>query len=547
MTARSPGRLFNVLGATLIVAYVGSVGSSTVVAATGDNAAAPPQPEVAPVIIDGRTLIAVRGISALPAPRRAQDIVARIEAVARDDAIAVSSVHAVELSDRTNIMAGDRFLMSVADPDAIQENVGARQLLGELYVAKIAHAIEQYREERTAAYLLQQALKAALALGIVAALVALTSWVFRRLDSIVERRFATQMEALEARSFNLLTVEQLRGTIAGMLRALRWMLIFVVAFVGLEYTLGLFPWTRLIADRTAEIVIDPVRTMGDALLHAIPGLVFIAILIVVARYVLRLVALFFGGIASRRIRFKDFAQEWAWPTYRLVRIVIVAFTIVIAYPYIPGSNSDAFKGVSIFLGLLMSLGAASVVANSLAGYTLIYRRAFQVGDRIQVAGLVGDVVEMRQQVTHLRTVKNEEVTIPSSMMLNSHVVNYSSLARTEGLVLHTTVGIGYETPWRQVEAMLQLAASRTPGLKPEPVPFVLVKSLGDFAVVYELNAYCGDARTIDATYASMHRNILDVFNEYDVAIMTPAYVSDPAEPKVVPRDRWFLPPAKTPT
>jgi small-conductance mechanosensitive channel len=294
-------------------------------------------------------------------------------------------------------------------------------------------------------------------------------------------------------------------------------------------------------------VIDPVRTMGDALLHAIPGLVFIAILIVVARYVLRLVALFFGGIASRRIRFKDFAQEWAWPTYRLVRIVIVAFTIVIAYPYIPGSNSDAFKGVSIFLGLLMSLGAASVVANSLAGYTLIYRRAFQVGDRIQVAGLVGDVVEMRQQVTHLRTVKNEEVTIPSSMMLNSHVVNYSSLARTEGLVLHTTVGIGYETPWRQVEAMLQLAASRTPGLKPEPVPFVLVKSLGDFAVVYELNAYCGDARTIDATYASMHRNILDVFNEYDVAIMTPAYVSDPAEPKVVPRDRWFLPPAKTPT
>jgi small-conductance mechanosensitive channel len=507
---------------------------------------APPRPDVAAVVVDGRTVLSVRGVSALPASRRAQDIAERIDAVAADHAIAASAIRAVDQSDRTNIVAGDRVLMAVFDADAALEGLAQRQVLGEVYVTEIRRAVERYREERSSQYLGRQGLKAALALVTLGALLALTTFAFRRADRIVERNFASGMEALEAKSFNLLTVEQLKATVQGMLRALRWLLVFVIVFVSLDFAIGLFPWTRFFALRAAGMVVDPLRTMGDGLLEAIPGLVFIGILIVVTRYVLRFVQLFFGGIASRRIRLQGFAEEWAWPTYRLVRIGIVAFALVIAYPYIPGSTSEAFKGVSIFFGLLMSLGAASAVANSLAGYSLIYRRAFQVGDRIQVAGLVGDVTEMRQQVTRLKTVKNEEVTIPSSMMLNSHVVNYSSLARTRGLILHTTVGIGYETPWRQVEAMLQLAASRTPGVSAVPSSFVHVKSLGDFAVVYELNAYCDNAQAMEATYAALHRSILDVFNEYEVAIMTPAYVSDPAAPKVVPRDQWFLAPAKAP-
>jgi len=187
-----------------------------------------------------------------------------------------------------------------------------------------------------------------------------------------------------------------------------------------------------------------------------------------------------------------------------------------------------------------------MVANSLAGYTLIYRRAFKVGDRIKVGDVVGDVVEMRQQVTHLRTPKNEEVTIPSSMILNSHVVNYSSLASENGLILHTAVGIGYETPWRQVEAMLIEAANRTKGLKREPPPFVLQTDLGDFAVTYEINAYCEKPQEMARLYTALRRNILDVFNEHGVQIMTPNYVADTQQPKVVPNEQWYAAPASPP-
>jgi small-conductance mechanosensitive channel len=154
------------------------------------------------------------------------------------------------------------------------------------------------------------------------------------------------------------------------------------------------------------------------------------------------------------------------------------------------------------------------------------------------------VIEMRLQVTHLRTIKDEEVIIPNSTILNNEVVNYSSLAKTRGLILHTTVGIGYETPWRQVEAMLLMAAERTPGLMREPVPFVRQLALGDFAVTYEVNVYCDNAQAMSPIYTALHENVLDVFNEHGVQIMTPAYEGDPEQPKVVPKEQWFSAPAQ---
>ena len=223
--------------------------------------------------------------------------------------------------------------------------------------------------------------------------------------------------------------------------------------------------------------------------------------------------------------------------------MFIALALVVAYPYIPGSSSEAFKGVSIFLGLVVSLGSSSVIANLMAGYTMIYRRAFKIGDRITVDNLTGDVIERRLMVTHLHTIKNEEIVVPNSTIINSNIINYSTLARSRGLILHTTVGIGYETPWRQVEAMLKLAAERTSGLVREPAPFVLQKSLGDFAITYELNAYCDNPHAMAQLYTAMHQNILDVFNEHGVQIMTPAYEGDPEKPKVVPKDQWYQAPA----
>jgi small-conductance mechanosensitive channel len=177
---------------------------------------------------------------------------------------------------------------------------------------------------------------------------------------------------------------------------------------------------------------------------------------------------------------------------------------------------------------------------------MTYRRAFREGDRVKIAGILGDVTRVRLQVTHLRTIKNEEVVVPNSTILGSEVTNYSTLARDRGLILHTTVGIGYETPWRQVEAMLLEAARRTAGLLAEPKPFVLQTALGDFAVTYELNVYCDDPQAMGPLYSELHRNILDVFNEYGVQIMTPAYEGDPEQPKIVPREQWYTKPAVEP-
>jgi small-conductance mechanosensitive channel len=177
---------------------------------------------------------------------------------------------------------------------------------------------------------------------------------------------------------------------------------------------------------------------------------------------------------------------------------------------------------------------------------MIYRRAFRIGDRIQVGDIRGDVTETRLLVTHIRTIKNEEIIVPNSMILNSHVVNYSTLAKSRGLILHATVGIGYDTPWRQVEEMLKLAAERTPGLLRDPPPFVLKKSLGDVAVTYEINAYTGDSHGMNQHYTALHGNILDVFNEYGVQIMTPSYEEDPEHAKVVPKEKWYMAPAVKP-
>ena len=307
---------------------------------------------------------------------------------------------------------------------------------------------------------------------------------------------------------------------------------------------SLYPWTRPLAARLLAILLDPLAAMGMALLDNLPGLVFVAVVALVTRYVLRLTRLYFESIDRGTVTLNRFDREWALPTYKIARVLIIAFAAVVAYPYIPGSGSEAFKGVSIFLGVVFSLGSSSVIANLMAGYTMIYRRAFKVGDRISIDTLTGDVTETRLMVTHLRTVKNEEIVVPNSTIINGHVINYSTLARSHGLILHTTVGIGYETPWRQVEAMLLLAAERTPGLLKEPAPFVLQKSLGDFAVTYELNVYCDQPQRMARLYTAMHQNVLDIFNEYDVQIMTPAYEGDPQVPKVVPKDQWFSAPAK---
>jgi small-conductance mechanosensitive channel len=366
------------------------------------------------------------------------------------------------------------------------------------------------------------------------------------LRTSLERRYRTRVQGIEDRAFQIVKADHIWRALMGLLN-LSWVIaIFVIAYAYLNYVLALFPWTRPAARSLFTIAIDPLRTMGLGLISLIPNFVFLAILILVIRYALKLTRLFFDGLAAGTVRLQSFDPEWAGPTYRLVRLMVIMLSVVVAYPYFPGSRSEAFKGVSLFVGIIFSLGSSSLIGNLIAGYSMTYRRAFKAGDRVKIGEHIGDVEQMRLLVTHLRTPKNEEVVVPNSTILNSEIVNYSTMAQDRGLILHTTVGIGYETPWRQVEAMLLQAASRTPGLCRVPAPFVLQTALGDFCVTYEINVFCNTPQMMAQVYTELHRNILDVFNEYRVQIMTPAYEQDPSEPKIVPKDRWYEEPAERP-
>jgi small-conductance mechanosensitive channel len=502
-------------------------------------------PLAAPVVVDGVTLFRVRGISSYPAAQRAREIAERIVAIAQNPSIPVTAVEVRDQPLGSAIMVGNQLVMNVVDADARLESV-ERPVLADAYRRIIARAIDRYRADRETG-----ARIAALAysLGALAALAALLYGVVRlhgSIDAAIERRYRRRLEDLRIKGFRVFHAEHIWSGVRSVVGGVHVVIALALIYVALHFALVQFPETRGFGAGLRAAIVGPLVTMGSGFLAAVPKLVFLAILVLVTRYALTTLQLFFGAIERGTVKMRGFDPEWSWPTYRIVRLLAIAFAVVVAYPYIPGSQSDAFKGVSLFLGLIISLGSSSIIGNIIAGYSMTYRRAFRVGDRIKVGDVVGDVTEVRLQVTHVRSPKNEEIVIPNSVILNSHVINYSTLAEADGLILHTTVGIGYETPWRQVEAMLLAAASRTAGVKAQPAPFVLQTALGDFAITYELNGYCDRPNAMPAIYSALHRNILDVFNEYGVAIMTPAYVADPQAPKLVAKKDWYAAPAQPP-
>ena len=475
----------------------------------------------APVEIDGTVLFRVRGASVLPAEKRAGNISARITGLARDPALQPGDVRTAESEHGTSIVAGQTTVMVVLEADSKLEGV-RRMPLAALYADRVRQAIVEYRAARTHDALAGAVGRTLAASAILALLVALVVWLARRTEFRIRRIYEQRVVANQGNTLRVLRLDRVWGVIRGLIGVTRTVALLVLAIAYTQYVLLQFPATRSAGTRMLDYVLGPLETMGRGFVAIVPDLIILLIIYFFARYGLMLLRLYFDAVERGALAIDGFDQEWAQPTYKLLRLVVVVFTLVVAYPYIPGSGSEAFKGISIFIGIVFSLGSSSAVANIIAGYMMTYRRAFKIGDRVKIGGFTGDVAAVRLQVTHLKTFKNEEVIVPNSSILNSEVINYSTLARTTGLILHTTVGIGYETPWRQVEAMLLEAARRTAGLQKDPTPFVRELSLGDFCVTYELNAYCNDAHTMNELYAAMHRNILDVFNEYGVQIMTPS-------------------------
>jgi small-conductance mechanosensitive channel len=497
----------------------------------------------APVVLDGAMLFRVRGVAAYPAEQRAAAIADRIAAVASDRTIPVESLTVRETPLGSVLAAAGNQLLQVVEADARLEGV-RRQVLAEVYRGRIAEAIERFRHDREGAVLRPNAARA---LGAILAL-ALGLWLGRRalrlLRAMLDRRYRSRLRHVQVGTVEIVRAEHLWQGLVRAISIVAGLVALVAVYLTFDYVLLLFPWTRALGNNLSAILLGPLATIGMGVLRYIPDLVFLVILALITRYVLKVVRLFFRRVSDGTITLSGFEADWAKPTDRIVRLLVVAFALIVAYPHIPGSGTDAFKGVSILFGLLFSLGSPSVISNMVAGQSLAYRRAFKVGDRVKIGEHIGDVAQIRLLSTYLRTPKNEQIVIPNSNVLNGEIVNYTSLAKSPGLILHSIVSIGYGTPWRQVEAMLLEAAGRTPGLLPEPRPFVLQKTLGTFAVDYVINVYCDNPRAMFPLYSALHRSILDVFNEHNVQIMTPAYEGDPERPKVVPRDQWFAAPAE---
>lgn len=498
--------------------------------------------DTADVVLDGKRLFKVAGSPSFPSSERAKAVRTRIVNVARNPAVRLEDIQPVALEGRIDLRAGPRHLVAVVDADARLEALSLNDT-AQLRLGQIRQAIDRYRAERSPDHLARAILNSLLVAGAACLALFATLFALRRLESMLETRYRNRVHSLTIQSFEVVRAEQIWRAVRGSLRMLRILLVGGLAYFVLAFVLGQFPSTRELATKLLDLIVDPVVQIGSAVFAYIPNLIFLIVLALIVRYALKLMQLFSRAVAAGSVPLRGFDADWAQPTYHIMRVLIILLALVIAYPYLPGSGSAAFQGLSIFAGLVLSLGASSAMASAIAGYTVTYRRAFRVGDRVAIGELVGEVMEVRLMVTHLRTPKNEEIIVPNSLVLASHVTNYSKLAATQALILHTTVRIGYATPWRQVEALLLQAAARTSGFASTRPAFVLEKSLDEFSVAYELNVCVGNAQNLLERYAALHRSILDVFNEYGVQIMVPAYEGDTEEPKIVPKERWFAPPA----
>ncbi len=499
----------------------------------------------ATVTVDGIPLFPLRGVSAFPAHERVAAVRDRIVEFAADGSRSLDELQ-IEHSDQADIIkAGQVAIVNIFNVDAELEGI-SRQILASIYREQIKHAITRYRHDRTAEVLWKNAAYAAAVTLVCGLLLWVLVRLFRWLEVFASRHVQRNIDELANKSHNFFSGAQVWGLFASLLRLLRLLAIILLVYFLLNTVLGLFPWTRAAAIALFALVLDPIKSIAHGFANAIPDLAFLLVLFLLVRYILKIIHVFFKRIEAGVVKLENFDPDWAMTTFKILRILIIAFAMVVAYPYIPGSDSLAFKGISVFLGVILSLGSSSIIAGMFAGLMMTYRGAFKEGDRVKIGDIVGVVIDMRMMVTRLRTAKNEIVVIPNSNILSTEVINYSSMAREGKLILHSIVSIGYDTPWRQVEALLLLAAERTEGLLKVPPPFVLQRQLGDFSVNYEINAYCNDETKMLSLYSQLHAHIQDLFNEFGVQIMSPSYEADPQSAKIVPKDQWFAAPAKNP-
>jgi small-conductance mechanosensitive channel len=473
---------------------------------------------LAMVMLSGKKLFRVAGESVIDARTRADQIAERVLEIASSYKRRPEDIRVVR-DDRikaTLVLCDNQFIVASWDYEAEVRNSTANEI-AEHRAEVIRQAIIEYREDFSFRSTIRGAIIAAGSTAIlIIALVVLGRWR-RRFEDTVRSRLAGRT------LFKVLSGESLISVATGAGRLIWFGFLIWVWLAFLNFLLSLFPWTYGFASRIFELAAGPARTLGAQALEQVPSLFFLGFITVVAFFILRGIRFIFDEIAARRLYIRGFYPDWAKPTFNIVRLVVIGFAFVVAIPYIPGSSSGAFKGMSLFVGVLVSLGSGSAMANIVSGVIMIYMRPFEIGDRVQIGDTVGDVVDRNLLTTRIRTTKNERVTIPNTNILSGQIVNFTSKRRTKELILHTSVTLGYDMPWRTIHELLIGAAGDTKEVLDDPEPFVLQKALQDFYVEYELNAYTGDPRKIPATYSELHQNIQDRFNEAGLEILSPHF------------------------
>jgi small-conductance mechanosensitive channel len=446
-----------------------------------------------------------------------------------------------QIPEGTVIDLDGELLMLVATGDVDQLSGETMESLVQRAIRDIQSALDSMREQHSIRYLLRATVKTLVATLIYVTLIWSGGRIKIWLWTLIGRWRKAVSKTLGGTGKSV--VPQLQVFYQWTVRVVFWVLVIAATHIWLTFSLSQFPYTAPWGNVLGHQLITMLRKLGLGVIAELPDLFVAVVIVVVTQLLTKLVRMFFANIRDRRISVPWLDPDSARPTGRIVTFIMWAFALVMMYPYLPGSGSAAFKGVGVFVGLLVSLGGTGLISQVMGGFVLMYTRSIKVGEYVRMGEHEGTVAHIGFLSTRLRTRKNEVVNIPNAVLMATTTMNYSRLAETEGVMASTTVTIGYDAPWRQVHAMLLRAAEKTGGLKKPPEPFVWQRALSDFYVEYELNVALADPEQRLPVMSALCANIQDEFNEHGVQIMSPHFMANPPEKVWVPKDKWHEPPS----
>lgn len=427
------------------------------------------------------------------------------------------------------------YIVKISDLDAAGAGLANRELQAKAAMEAIIDGLRKERATRGIKGLIREVSIAVVVVLIFFVVVVLTNRLFRRLKVAVRLSNSRYLDGISIRKYEVMGKDRMHGLVILMLNILRIFFLIIIFYITLPLILNLFPWTEGVADMLIDFVLDPLKDMAGSIVAYIPNLFTIALIFIVIRFFVRGISHLARDIKAEKLHITGFYPDWAIPTARLINFLLYAFMFVVIWPYLPGSDSPAFKGITVFLGLLVTLGSSSAISNIVSGLVITYMRPYQVGHRVKIGEVSGDVVEKNLLVTRVRTIKNEIITVPNSKVMAGESINYSiSSKESGGLILHSSVTIGYDVNWRLVHRLLKAAATKTPLIKSDPPPFVLQTALDDFYVSYQVNAYTESPQQQAAIYSDLHALIQDEFARAGVEIMSPHYRANRSGESTIP-------------